>query len=163
MSTGINLCGFGDHIFEGVTRLVGNVFITLPYESGASLDGDLILKDCTLSAGKIYNSITAEQESGNYTSAYLINSTYRATDPDYLDWYFGFDTTLPVHITVENLITPAETAYVFADLSNTAFDGENENCYGVTEKITFVNMEAIATVKNATACTVLAAIPVEVK
>ena len=163
IGTGINLCGFGDHIFEGVTRLVGNVFITLPYESGASLDGDLILKDCTLSAGKIYNSITAEQESGNYTSAYLINSTYRATDPDYLDWYFGFDTTLPVHITVENLITPAETAYVFSDLSNTAFDGENENCYGVTEKITFVNMEAIATVKNSAACTVLAAIPVEVK
>ena len=163
IGTGVNVFGFGDLVFERVTRLVGNVFITLPYENGATLAGNLVFKDCVMVAAKTYNSIEAAQASGYAADSYLVYSTFKTTDSKYLDWYFGFDTALPKNITVESITSNSEGVYVFYNINNAAFDEENENCYGITEKITFIDMDALPIVKNTYASTVLASITVQIQ
>ena len=160
IGVGIVVNGFGDLVFDGVTRLVGKPFLTLPMDYGATLSGALTFKDCTFKALKTYNSILSAQASGSYADAYLINSSYYATTSEYRNFDFGFGTSLPKTITIDNLTSLAASTYVFNDINNAAFEyGDYMYRYGITEKIIFKNMSAIATVKSAS-CTKLAAIPV---
>jgi hypothetical protein len=137
-----NVIGGGTLYCEDTVRVAGNNFISLRSDYGATFNGDMILKNCTLQAYKSHTGGTLPTT--KYTSVYVVESGF-STASLYLSWDFGYTCYMPRTITLDNLKSGASKTYVYNNIGDSAFDTANANAYVLTEKIIYRNMSALTT------------------
>ena len=150
-----NVIGGGTLYCENTVRVAGNSFISLRSDYGATFNGDMILKDCTLQAYKAHTGGTLP--TSRYTSAYIVNSGF-STAKLYLKWDFGYTCYMPRTVTLDNFKSPAKV-YVFTDIKDAAFNTDYPNAYVITDEIIYRNMSPLTTCSS-TSCKKLRAIKV---
>ena len=158
----INITGGGHLVLENVTKLTGSAFLNVRGDYGGSFEGDIVVRNCRHRALTPYNTNRGQtQTDTRMPIGYLIAHGGSATELFY-NWDFGYELFLPTEITVENFVSEAaEECYVYTDQGNIRFENDCRHQHRLTEKITFIGMEPIPTVKKEE-CTLLKAIPVTV-
>ena len=170
---------------DGVTKVVGEILVSLRGDYGATFNGDINIKNSTLLAYKSYNTSRGQSVSTEpyYSSVTLIksgystsNSGYNASDTSgaYWLWDFGYTSYMPRNVVVDNFTTPASKSYLFNDLPDKIFtksyvDGEavTKNTvkypYVITDSVTYKNMKSAIPVCKSSSCTKLRAIEIKLE
>ncbi len=146
----INVIGGGELYIDDVETFVGNAFIQLRGDYGATFEGDVTIKNSTHHAGVTYNSNSGGKfnEAAHLSESYIFNATIKneiTLNQDPFIWDFGYTCYMPRNIVIENYKSESNTTYVYNDLSDKHFDktlglnvaGEPDDYYRVTETITF--------------------------
>ena len=160
----INVIGGGVVNIENTTKLVGNSFIDLRRDYGATFNGTVNLKDCHLEGYSKWNSLNGEFSGARNTKAYVINANYYSTSKKYREWDFGYTCYMPSNVNLDNFTTSVANLYVFNDVNDAAFDTSLPNGgYQLPKKITYKNMANAPAVCQSSSCTKLLAIIPEAK
>ncbi len=168
----INVIGQGTFVLDGVTKIIGNSFINLRGDYGATFRGDMILKDCVFENHPSYNSIKGGYlRTTRNTNAWIINSGFSTTNSGWSEtnyygaywlWDFGYTCYMPENITIENFtsyIGNKGKTYLFNDLPDVIFEstyveGEEPTSttvrypYQITKSVTYVGMEPFVMCKG---------------
>ena len=161
----INVTGGGELYIENVEKICGSSFISLRGDYGSSFDGNVTIKDSTHLAINSYDSLKGGYYNVNSVitgNTYLISSGF-STAELYLKWDFGYDCTLPHTVTIDNFKTNSSRAYVFSNVSNTAFENKYKNQYGLPSEIIFKNMESTLPTCRSSSCSILRSVKVTVE
>lgn len=155
-----NIIGGGTLLVENTTK-IGGSFIAIRGDYGASFDGDIILRNCTLIPNKPYYENPTDER---VDSARVFVSGFATDNAGYCNWNFGYTCYMPRHITVENFKCDVKDIALFNILKDSAFDENNSNQYKITESITYVGeSEPFATTVGGDDCSKLRSIPVILK
>ena len=117
-----NIIGAGTLLVENVERLSGSTFLTLRTDYGSTWQGDVIFKDCKMSAGNGFSIIGAS----------------------WADWDFGYTCYLPETVTIENFqANEGAKGYVFSSITGTSLENvmNSKNPYQITKKVTVSNTQ----------------------
>jgi hypothetical protein len=160
----INLTGGGELYMDNVTKLTGSSFITLRGDYGGSFDGNVTIKNSFFCAYYAYDSLKGGAETTSvYTDPiYVIDSGFE-DDLLYLNWNFGYSCTLPHNIVIDNLTYYAKEVFVFRDEQDIEFENDYNLQLGLTESITFRNMQKVIPTCRSADMTYLSSIPVTVE
>ena len=130
---------------------------SLRNDYGATFNGDIYIKNCTLCGKKKYRGVKIDElyEDG----VVIVHSGFNFEKEKFLDWNFGYTCYMPRHITVEGLSSGCpDKTYVFNNLADVAFDESHSNAYRITESVEFKGCDPIPTCSDE-GCTRLRAIP----
>ncbi len=148
----INVVGGGTLNIIGTRRFVGNEFIQLRGDYGATFEGDVLIKDCVFDASRTYNSELDElyDQNSKESTAYVFEATVtnglygKGTkyEADYFTWDFGYKCYLPNKITFDNFVSHAPTTYIFNEIYDAHFlpQGDGDGVFEITKEIVFMNM-----------------------
>ena len=153
----INVIGGGNLEIIDTVRKAGASFIALRNDYGATFNGDIYIKNCTLCGKKKYRGVKIDElyEDG----VVIVHSGFNFEKEKFLDWNFGYTCYMPRHITVEGLSSGCpDKTYVFNNLADVAFDESHSNAYRITESVVFKGCDPIPTCSDE-GCTRLRAIP----
>lgn len=155
----INVIGGGKLYIENTKRLAGRHFIAMRGDYGATFNGDIIIKNCSMTGYKTYRGVNRGAKFDD--AIYVINSGFGYLNQKYLDWNFGYTCYMPRKLVIDNFKTelPGKT-FVFNDIQDVSFAEENNNTYQITEEITYNNMEPLPTCNDGS-CTALNNIPIK--
>ncbi len=148
----IELVGGGDLVFDEVVRIANKSFLELTDKYGAYFNGNITFKNCEMKGEKAYNSNAGETGStGTFANLFLITSMFKAGDTDYVNHQkFAGAFTMPYTVTIEGgfKVNSGAKAYVFADISDAAFDPDysynGEIAYIATDSVTFKGVSRLA-------------------
>ena len=126
----INVIGGGTVNITNTVRRVGNNFITLRGDYGATFNGTMNIKNCTLDAW------TNKSQTARESVAYIIYSEYNSAHANH---NFGYTCYMPQYVNLDNFKCSAGTTYVFPGISDSVFGK-----YKICKKITFKNMTKYA-------------------
>ncbi|MBQ2737785.1 MAG: hypothetical protein IJF38_03785 [Clostridia bacterium] len=135
-----NVIGGGTLEVRNTQRRVGNSFISLRGDYGATFEGDLIIENCLLDGIVAYDTVwggAKGRPSSRYGEGYIVESGF-LTSTKYMNWDFGYTCYLPITVTVTNFQSNISNLYVYNGLSNKAFDASYPNQYQITKKITVI-------------------------
>ncbi len=155
--TEISVVGGGTLYIKNTTRLAGKSFLTLRGDYGATFNGDIIIKNCTMKGKFGYRGIKTDARIGD--ALYMIYSGFHYYEEPYIEWDFGYTRYMPRHILIDNLKSESpDITYLYNDLSDAPF--KNEGRYVITEDIVYKNMTPLRTCQSES-CTKLLSIPVK--
>jgi len=156
----INITGGGHLVLENVTKLTGSAFLNVRGDYGGSFEGDIVVRNCRHRALTPYNTLRGQSPTDTpVKTSYVIAPGGQSSELFY-NWDFGYELFLPTEITLENFVSDAsEDCYVFTDQADIRFENSCAHRHRITEKITFLDMAPLPTVKGED-CTLLRAIPV---
>ena len=138
----INVIGGGKLYIENTKRLAGRHFIAMRGDYGATFDGDIILKNCSITGKKTYRGV--KNDSSFDDEIYIIYAGFGHTNEKYLAWDFGYTCNMPHHLTIDNFTSgKPEITYVYNSLTDAPF--KTEGRYIITEDITYKNMKPFKT------------------
>ena len=136
----INVIGGGTLNLDNVKKLVGETFISMRGDYGATFEGDISIKDCTLVGHKTYNgSYTENSYYGITKNMTVISSGFqsdkneykghyepgKASDYPYLKWDFGYTCYMPKNVVVDNFKLGEKCKgrlYLYNNIGNYAFE-----------------------------------------
>lgn len=182
--------GGGYLLADNVTKITKDNFIMFRGDYGATFNGDITLKDCTLLANQTYNTARGQKnttlnnkDKKVYEKCYVFDPQYEETNVGWNDndptgsgaywlWDFGFESYMPRNIVIDNFKYNCEQMFVFTALPDIIFTKTYEegqpvtsetvkNPYIITESLTYKNMEAL-TMTDKADCTKLFGIHTEV-
>lgn len=157
----INVIGGGTLEIIDTVRTAGPSFITLRGDYGATFNGDIILKNCSILGKKRYRGVKTDEV--HEDGVMLVISGFIGDNEKYLDWDFGYTCYMPRSIYVENLKSGCpDKTYVFNKISDSAFDEKRSNAYRITDVIRYKNSSPLPMCKEAE-CSRIFAIPQENK
>ncbi len=140
-----NVIGGGTLEVRNTQRRVGDSFISLRMDYGATFDGDVIIENCLLDGITAYNSVWGKytgaptsRPSTRHSTGYVIESGFYSTTTTYLNWDFGYTCYLPHTVTLTNFQSNTSNLYLYNKINNMAFDAQYSNQYQITEKITYI-------------------------
>ena len=150
-----NVIGGGLLYANGVEKAVGNTFISLRGDYGATFEGDVELVNCELKGCSTFNSRNGGSFSDKVSSSsgVIISSGY-STSSSYLNWDFGFTCYMPRNVVLDNFKSGIGSVYVYNNIKDAAFGTDISNTYVITESITFRNMSPL-TICSSSSCTKL--------
>lgn len=151
-----NIIGGGTLLCENVIRLSGSSFINVRGDYGASFEGDIILKDCTLVGNAPY---AFSNPNKKCDSVRIISTGFLHENESYCNWNFGYPCYMPKHLVLDNFKSEVDEIQVYNIVSDKAFDPKNKNPYHVTESITFKGGTAPISHCIEPSCKILHAIP----
>ena len=164
----LNVIGGGTLNIVNVTRRVGEKFLKLRNDYGATFDGVINIKNCHMNGYMDWNSNDGSFVAKYHTMIYLIradftpNATYGSSS--YAKWNFGYTCYMPREVNIDKFTYDAvagRSFYVFSNVADTAFNSNLPNGgYQLTKLITYKNMSKPAICSDAT-CTKLRSIPVK--
>lgn len=117
----LTIIGAGTLHIENVQRLSGTHFMQLRTDYGSTWEGDIILKDCTLTT----------TSSASYTIL-----------AEWNDWDFGYQCFLPETVTLDNFkVEGGKNCYVFSQVTNAKLSEmqKSKNPYVITDTIIIEN------------------------
>lgn len=136
-----NVIGGGKLEVRGTQRRVGDSFISLRGDYGATFDGDVIIENCLLDGITAYNTVWGGDRgrpSSRHGTGYIVDSGFLSTTAKYLNWDFGYKCYLPHTMTITNFQSNTTNLYVYNNINNMAFNASYPNQYQITEKITVI-------------------------
>ncbi len=143
----INVIGGGRLEIIDTVRTAGPYFIALRGDYGATFNGDVILKNCTILGNKKYRGVKTDAIHDDGVT--IINSGFNTANEKYLDWNFGYTCYLPRSIYVESLRSAfADKTYVFNEIDDAAFDKNHSNAYRITERVEFKDSAPLPMCRN---------------
>lgn len=143
------------------TSKMGGSFIAIRGDYGATFDGDVILKNCTLIPIKPYYEIPIDER---LTSARVFHVGFSSDNVGYCNWNFGYTCYMPRNIVIDNFKCDVQDLAMFNIVKDTAFDDANSNKYMVTDSITYLgDSETINVTVGGDECKILKSIPITVK
>lgn len=155
----INAIGGGKLEIIDTVRTAGPSFITLRGDYGATFNGDIILKNCTILGKKRYRGIRTEDT--HEDGVMIVIAGFHTDVPEYLEWDFGYTCYMPRTIYIENLTSACpDMTYVFNKIGDEGFDTKHNNAYRITEVIKYKNSPKLPMCKEKE-CTILSGIPTE--
>lgn len=155
----INVIGGGKLEIIDTVRTAGPFFIALRGDYGATFNGDIILKNCSILGKKRFRGV--KNDEAKESNVRLINSGFWHDNEKYLNWNFGYTCYMPRSIYVENLTSALPDAtFVFNEISDRAFDESYPNTYRITERVSFKNSPILPMCENEE-CARIMAIPKE--
>ena len=156
----INAIGGGKLEIIDTVRTAGNYFIALRGDYGATFNGDIILKNCSILGKKRYRGIPTNDTHSDEIN--LINSGFAYSNEKHPNWDFGYTCYMPRKIYVENLHTAyPDATFVFNSISDSSFNPEFSNQYRITEIIEFTSSTPLKICKD-DACVCLSKIPLKI-
>jgi hypothetical protein len=144
--------------------VVGDQFLSIRGDYGASFDGDILLRNCHICAYPAYSSARGERESSSPLDEAFIIAPSDATKKEecelYYNWDFGYELFLPKNITLENFTHGAKKGlYIYTDLCNEKFVNPYKHHHRLTKKISLIGMDDIPRIAKGDECTELFSIP----
>lgn len=174
ISKALCVIGGGELYIENVKRTIGKDFIILRSDYGATFHGNIMLKNCELSAISYFDSTEPENnkldETNKIDTAFVIAAQVRngldRLDPtqNYYNWDFGYTCYMPQNVHIENFKTGAKNTYIFTDVRDEHFcKADKRREYRRPQKIVIKDCrEDLKVCPNENGiCGILAAIPVE--
>ncbi len=145
-----NVIGGGNLTVKNSQRRVGQSFISLRGDYGATFDGDLVIENCLLDGIKSYNSVWGKYEnkptsrpSSREPIGYIISPGFDTTSK-YLNWDFGYKCYLPHTVTITNFQSNTSYLYIYNSVGDSAFSAKYPNQYQITRKITYIRDTTVA-------------------
>ncbi len=127
----INIIGGGTVNITDTVKRVGDSFINLRGDYGATFNGTINLKNCTLDGW------TDKNKTSRYGAVYVINAEYTENSAKH---NFGYTCYMPQYVNIDNFTSGVSSTYVFNAVPDGAFP-----TYKICKKITFKNMTWIPT------------------
>jgi hypothetical protein len=130
----INVIGGGYLKIDGCTRNVGRDFISLRGDYGATFNGTIEIKDCTMRGLKEFRRTMNAKPYYESGELYIINSGYSTTydgayktnDANsfpYLKWNFGYTCYMPQHVIIDNFKVAGDPSITGSYGSYTGING----------------------------------------
>ncbi len=150
----INVIGGGNLHIENVTKRVGDRFMKLRKDYGATFDGIITIKNCHLNGYKTWNSKNGDFNKEYNKTLFLIEAEFNVDETydhpeygksSYATWDFGYTCYMPREIHLDNFTydkVDGRSFYVYNSVEDEAFNKNLPNGgYQLTELITYKNME----------------------
>lgn len=170
----INVIGGGELYIENTKRTVGDAFIRLRQDYGATFNGTVVLKNCTLCGYADYDTndpgVDGLDENNRCETGYVffpkVRDGFHTTDPrqNYYTWDFGYARYMPQNIYVENFKSGANRTFLFNDVRDEHIcKADKSKEYQRPQKIVLKDCtQEIPICENKEGvCSLLAAVPVE--
>ncbi len=142
-----NVIGGGKLTVKNTERRVGQSFIRLRDDYGATFEGDLYIENCLLDGITAYDTVNGGatgRPSTRYSTGYIVSAEYYSNNTKYLTHDFGYRCYMPINVTIVNFKSNCSgTTYVYNALNNKAFDTSYSNYYVLTESITYITDNTI--------------------